>query len=197
MVYQVFTDGSSSRKNRTIGTSYIIFRNREIEPIKTFCKGFKDKQARNGIAELLGVYYCLYDICSDIISLIPLKSEITIYSDSQYVVNEFKGWFRNQIMKNFFDTKNKEVIIYILWMLYILRQEGYIIKFEWIRGHQKEETFEVYGNNCADDLAVMCHNNEIFKDKNMTDVEELVADLKEEIKEEEIFQKIKQWYLGI
>ena len=39
-------------------------------------------------------------------------TQITIYSDSQYVVNEFTEWFRNQMMKNFFDTKNKEVIIY-------------------------------------------------------------------------------------
>ncbi len=195
-MYQVFTDGSSSRKNGTIGTSYIVFQDRDNEPIKTFCKGFVDKQARNGIAELLGVYYCLRDICEDIL-LIPLKSEIIIYSDSQYVVKEFTEWFRNQMMKNFFDTKNKEVIIYVLWMLDILRKEGYIVKFEWIRGHQKEETFEVYGNNYADNLAVHCHNDEIFQDTDMIDVEELVEDLKAEIKEEEILKSIKKTYLGI
>lgn len=114
MTYQVFIDGSSSRNRKTIGTSYIIFKNRESEPIRTFCKGFKDEQARNGIAELLGVYYFLRDLCVTEDLYIEEKSEIIIYSDSQYVVNEFTEWFRNQIMKNFFDTKNKEIIIYVL-----------------------------------------------------------------------------------
>ena len=116
MTYQVFTDGSSSRKRGSIGTSYIVFKNRESEPIRTFCKGFKDEQARNGIAELLGVYYFLRDLCVTEDLYIEEKSEIVIYSDSQYVVNEFTEWFRNQMMKNFFDTKNKEIIITKTWV---------------------------------------------------------------------------------
>ena len=112
---------------KTIGTSYIVFKNKESEPIKIFCKGFKDEQARNGIAELLGVYYFLRDLCCT--ENLYIEGKIrnnNIYSDSQYVVKEFTEWFRNQMMKNFLIRKNKEVIIYVLWMLYILREEGYI-----------------------------------------------------------------------
>ena len=192
MTYQVFTDGSSSRKRKTIGTSYIIFKNRESEPIRIFYKGFKDEQARNGIAELLGVYYFLYDLCTKNL-YIEEKSEIVIYSDSQYVVNEFTEWFRNQMMKNFFDTKNKEIIIYILWMLHILRQEGFKIKFEWIRGHQKKEKFEVFGNNWADNFAVSSHKDVDY----LEDIERIVEELKEVIKEEETLQTIRKVYLGI
>ena len=196
MIYQVFTDGSSSRNRKTIGTSYIIFRNRESEPIRTFCKGFKDEQARNGIAELLGVYYFLRDLCTKDF-YIEEKSEIVIYSDSQYVVNEFTEWFRNQMMKNFFNTKNKEIIIYILWMLYILRQEGFKIKFEWIRGHQKNENFEVFGNNWADSFACQSHNETTVCSNDMRDIEEVVKDLREDIKKEGTLQIIRNFYLGI
>lgn len=196
MTYQVFTDGSSSRNRKTIGTSYIIFKNRESEPIRTFCKGFKDEQARNGIAELLGVYYFLRDLCVAEDLYIEEKSEIVIYSDSQYVVNEFTEWFRNQMMKNFFDTKNKEIIIYILWMLHILRQEGFKIKFEWIRGHQKKESFEVFGNNWADSFACQSHDKIVCSD-NMRNIEEVVKNLREDIEEEGILQIIRKIYLGI
>ena len=195
-MYQVFTDGSSSRKNGTMGTSYIVFKNEDRDnPIKIFSKGFIDKQARNGIAELLGIYYFLYDICciKNGNCYINKEEEIIIYSDSQYAINEFTIWFKNQIIKNFFDTKNKEIIIYVLWILCVLRQEGYKIKFRWIRGHQKEENFEVYGNNLADSLAVNCHKN-LMKNEN---IEDFIAILKKEIKSEKIFEFIKKSYLGI
>lgn len=195
MVYQVFTDGSSSRIRKTIGTSYIVFKNKGSEPVKIFCKGFKDEQARNGIAELLGVYYFLRDLCCTENLYIEEKSEITIYSDSQYVVKEFTEWFRNQMMKNFFDTKNREVIIYVLWMLYILREEGYTIKFEWIRGHQKGNTFEIFGNNYADSFAVSSHQD-IVSD-NLEDIEKIITDLNIDIKEEETLKQIRKIYLGI
>ena len=196
-MYQIFTDGSSSKKSKTIGTSYVIFKDKNIDKSIDFSKGFIDEQARNGIAELLGVYFFLHNICTEEISL-NKSEEICIYSDSQYVVNEFTIWFRNQMMKNFYDTKNKEVIIYVLWMLYILRKEGYKIRFEWVRGHQKVETFEAYGNNSADALAVSCHKY-VSQDKkdNMQDIEEFEKNLKQEIKIEGIFESIKKAYLNI
>lgn len=190
-MYQVFTDGSSSRKYKAIGTSYIVFKDKNSTPIKTFNKGFKDIWARNGIAELLGVYYFLYDLCEE--GFIEKDSEIIIYSDAQYVVNELTIWFRDQMMKNFFEIKNREVIIYILFMLYILREEyGVSIKFQWIRGHQKEETFEVYGNNLADSLAVEARNQE-----DSIPVENLVNEIKNNIQSEETLNFIRKVYLGI
>lgn len=193
--YQVFTDGSSSRKNKTIGTSYIVFKEEDKNPIEIFSKGFQDKQARNGIAELLGVYYFLYNICCCESVCILEKSEITIYSDSQYVVKELTEWFQGQIVKNFFDIKNKEIIIYILWMLSILKQEGYIIKFKWIKGHQDKETFEAYGNNYADSFAVSSHQD-IFID-DLEDIEDFEEDLKLDVKENNLLSKIRKFYLGL
>lgn len=188
-MYRVFTDGSSSRKDKTIGTSYIIFKDDNYNPIKKFNKGFTDKWARNGIAELLGVYYFLYDVCTNSTLRGIKNEEIVIYSDSQYVVNEFTIWFRNQVMKNFFDVKNSEVITYILFMLYILRKEYNLnIKFKWIRGHQKDKSFEVFGNNLADNLAVESRKNI----DTLSDVEKLVEELKHIIRREDTFNFIKE-----
>ena len=84
-------------------------------------------------------------------------------------------------MKNFFDTKNKEIIIYCIWMLDILRKEGYIINFKWIRGHQKDnEIIEIFGNNYADSLAVSSHKDVNIND--LEDIEKIVEELRKAIK---------------
>lgn len=190
-MYQVFTDGSSSRKYGTIGTSYIVFKDKDSNPIKVFNKGFTDKQARNGIAELLGVYHFLYDLCDN--GFIEENQDVVIYSDAQYVVNELTIWFRDQMMKNFFETKNKEIIIYILFMLHILREEyGLNIKFQWIKGHQKDRTFEVYGNNLADVLAVEARNQTYLEN-----IEDFVSVVKNNIESEKTLDFVKKIYLGI
>lgn len=194
-MYKVFTDGSSSKKNKTIGTSYVIFLDNNKDYLKAFSKGFKDKQARNGIAELLGVYYFLSDLYTGKV-LLEKRSEIIIYSDSQYVVKELTFWFLGQLSKNFFETKNVEVIIYTLFMLYKLREEGYRIKFQWIKGHQKkEDTFETFGNNFVDFLAVQSHNNSNVDKENLRDIEEFVKDLNFIINEEKTLNFIKEVYL--
>ena len=80
MTYQVFTDGSSSRNRKTIGTSYIIFKNRGSEPIRTFYKGFKDKQARNDISDLLDRLDSHHTELIDNIVVMKLKQYKSDYS---------------------------------------------------------------------------------------------------------------------
>jgi len=188
-MYKVFTDGSSSRKRKSIGSAYIVFEDSLNNKIAKFSKGFVDEEGRNGIAEILAVYYFLYNLCNN--QFLNKNKEIIIYSDSQYVVNEFNIWYKAQLDRGFYEVKNLELIIYILWMLYILREEGYIIKFKWVKGHQKEESEESKGNNLVDILAVECHNELIELEEN---IEDLILNLKEDIKRDNLFQKIKNIY---
>jgi ribonuclease HI len=56
---------------------------------------------------------------------------VTIYSDSEYVVNAVeKGWLWNWEKKNFKDKANVD-----LWKRYIPLHQKYKPKFVWVKGH--------------------------------------------------------------
>ncbi len=70
---------------------------------------------------------------------------VTIYSDSQYVVNAVeKGWLKNWIATNFKGgKKNRD-----LWMKFHQLAQNHKIKFVWVKGHANNP----YNNRC-DELA--------------------------------------------
>lgn len=70
---------------------------------------------------------------------------VTIYSDSQYVVNAIsKGWLNTWIKTNFKgDKKNPD-----LWKIYYELAKNFNIRMEWVRGHADNEH-----NNRCDELA--------------------------------------------
>ena len=88
------------------------------------------------------------EIMAVLAGLKALKKEelkVTIYSDSQYVVNAVeKGWLKNWIKTNFKGgKKNKD-----LWMEYYRLSQNHTIKFVWVKGHA-DNPF----NNRCDELA--------------------------------------------
>jgi ribonuclease HI len=70
---------------------------------------------------------------------------VTIYSDSQYVVNAIsKGWLNTWIKTNFKgDKKNPD-----LWKIFYELSKNFQIKMVWVRGHADN----AYNNRC-DELA--------------------------------------------
>ena len=70
---------------------------------------------------------------------------VTIYSDSQYVVNAIsKGWLNTWIKTNFKgDKKNPD-----LWKTYYEVAKSFNIQMHWVRGHADNEH-----NNRCDELA--------------------------------------------
>ncbi len=57
--------------------------------------------------------------------------EVTIYSDSKYVVDAInKGWIWNWIKKGFKKTKNPD-----LWRQFIDLYKRHKVQFKWVRGH--------------------------------------------------------------
>ena len=70
---------------------------------------------------------------------------VTVYSDSQYVVNSVeKGWLKNWIKTDFKgDKKNKD-----LWKHYYELAKSFTINFVWVKGHANNP----YNNRC-DELA--------------------------------------------
>jgi ribonuclease HI len=75
---------------------------------------------------------------------------VTIYSDSQYVVNSVeKGWIWGWVKKNFKDKANAD-----LWKIYIPLHQKFNPKFVWIRGHAGHAE-----NERCDRLAVAAANS--------------------------------------
>lgn len=70
---------------------------------------------------------------------------VTIYSDSQYVVNAIsKGWLTNWMKTNFKgDKKNPD-----LWRIFHELSQGFQITMVWVKGHADN----LYNNRC-DELA--------------------------------------------
>lgn len=70
---------------------------------------------------------------------------VTIYTDSQYIVNSVeKGWLKNWIANDFKGgKKNKD-----LWLEYYDLAAQHKIKFVWVRGHADNPL-----NNRCDELA--------------------------------------------
>lgn len=128
----IYTDGSA-RGNPGAGGfgSVLISGNRR----KEISGGFKF--TTNNRMELMGV------ICA-LECLKTSGNNITIYSDSQYVVNSVtKGWVFNWIRTNKKDAKNMD-----LWKRFVSLYKLNKINFVWIKGHADNEL-----NNRCDVLA--------------------------------------------
>ncbi len=70
--------------------------------------------------------------------------QVTVYTDSQYIVNSVeKGWLFGWVKVNFKDKKNPD-----LWKRYLKLHQKHQIKFQWVKGHASNK----YNNRC-DELA--------------------------------------------
>ena len=135
---KIFTDGAA-QGNPGPGGYGVVMKFKDME--KELAEGFR--LTTNNRMELLAV----------IKGLEAIKKEgipVTIYSDSQYVVNSVeKGWIWNWQKKNFKDKANAD-----LWQRYIPLHHRFKPKFVWIRGHAGHVE-----NERCDRLAVAAANS--------------------------------------
>ena len=134
---KIFTDGAA-QGNPGRGGYGTIMRYGNYE--KELSQGFR--LTTNNRMELLAVISGLEAIKKDGIP-------VTIYSDSEYVVNAVeKGWLWNWEKKNFKDKKNVD-----LWKRYIPLHKKFKPKFVWVKGHAGHAE-----NERCDQLAVAAAN---------------------------------------
>ncbi len=92
----------------------------------------------------------LMAVCVALETLKFPNSEVTIYSDSKYVVDAvMKNWVFGWEKKGFVGKKNPD-----LWMRFLRIYRQHHVRFVWVKGHA--ETVE---NNRCDQLAVAAANN--------------------------------------
>ena len=130
---QLYTDGSSRGNPGPGGYGAVLLFGPHH---KELSQGYR--RTTNNRMELLAV----------IAGLEAIKNKewpVTVYSDSQYVVNAVeKGWLKNWIKTDFKpDKKNKD-----LWKHYYELAKSFTINFVWVKGHANNP----YNNRC-DELA--------------------------------------------
>ena len=135
MSVHIYTDGACSGNPGKGG--YGIVMEWVGKPYqKEFSQGFK--KTTNNRMELLAV----------IVALEQLKIngvEVTIFSDSKYVVDSvMKRWVFNWVKKGFKDKKNPD-----LWKRFLKVYSKHKVKLQWIKGHNDHPQ-----NERCDQLAV-------------------------------------------
>ena len=131
----IYTDGAS-KGNPGRGGYGVVLLSPAHQLRKELSAGYR--LTTNNRMELLAV----------IIGLEALRvpqTEVTVYSDSQYVVNSIeKGWLWGWLKKDFKDKKNKD-----LWLRFIKIYRQHRVKMVWVKGHAN-----IPENERCDQLAV-------------------------------------------
>jgi ribonuclease HI len=129
----IYTDGSSRGNPGPGGFGIVLLWG---EKSKEISQGYR--LTTNNRMELMAVIVALQ-------SLSRKNIPLTIYTDSQYVVNSVeKKWLDNWIKTNFKGgKKNKD-----LWLQFHELSKHFRIKFKWVKGHADNAM-----NNRCDELA--------------------------------------------
>lgn len=93
------------------------------------------------------------------------ESNVTVYTDSKYVVDAVgKGWLFNWIKNRFKGKKNSD-----LWLRFYGLYQLHTVKFVWVKGHAA-----IPGNERCDQLAVKAANGpDLLEDEGYAGSDEL------------------------
>lgn len=130
---ELYTDGASSGNPGPGGYGLIL---QSGQHYKELSEGFR--KTTNNRMELLAVIKGLEAIKK-------LNQQVTIYSDSKYVIDSVeKKWVFGWVKKGFAGKKNKD-----LWMRFLDVYQLHQVRFVWVRGHAGHPQ-----NERCDELAV-------------------------------------------
>lgn len=133
---EIFTDGASSGNPGPGGYGVIL---RSGQHYKELSAGYR--KTTNNRMELLAVIRGLE-------ALKNLNQNVTIYSDSKYVIDSIqKRWVHGWAQKGFKDKKNKD-----LWLRFLELSKLHHLNFVWVRGHAGHPE-----NERCDQLAVAAY----------------------------------------
>lgn len=129
----MYTDGSSRGNPGPGGYGVVLMSGTHR---KELSQGYK--RTTNNRMELMAVIAGLEALKKD-------QLNVTVYSDSQYIVKAIEeGWLKKWIATNFKGgKKNKD-----LWMEYYRLSQKHKVKFVWVRGHA-DNVYNIYCDELA------------------------------------------------
>lgn len=152
--YTIWTDGSAETKQKRGGIGVFI---KSDTGYKTISKGFQPTKI--GRMEITALLYAIRYIPKNI------KTNVVIYSDSQYVVNSLtKGWIVRWQQEGWVGRKNTD-----LWKLVlaeIVERPKMKLRLRWTKGHSTPDNEISKGNSYADILANYKNFDKFDKDLN-------------------------------
>lgn len=138
----IYTDGACSGNPGPGGWGAILVSN---EHEKELCGG--EKETTNNRMELTAVISAL--------SALKRPCEVTLYTDSKYVVDAIeKGWAKKWKANNWMRTNKDKALNSDLWQQLLDLLEIHKVSFVWVKGHAGH----AYNERC-DRLAVNFYNN--------------------------------------
>ena len=148
----IYTDGACSGNPGPggFGTILVHIDENGIKHEKELSEGYKN--VTNNQMELMAV----------IAGLEALKKpcDVTLYSDSQYVVKAFNDkWIDGWIKRGWKNSDKKVVKNVELWQRLLKAKEQHNVEFIWVKGHAGHE----YNERC-DTLAVKASKSENLKE---------------------------------
>tara|TARA_B100000963_G_scaffold89263_1_gene76856 strand:+ start:115 stop:579 length:465 start_codon:yes stop_codon:yes gene_type:complete len=119
MKINIYTDGAAKGNPGPGGYGVVLMAGKHYKELSA---GYR--LTTNNRMELLAVIVGLE-------ALKKLHQEVTVYSDSKYVVDAVeKGWVFNWEKKNFKEKKNQD-----LWKRFLKSFRVHQVHFKWIKGH--------------------------------------------------------------
>lgn len=124
----VYTDGSSLGNPGPSGAAFVAIRNDTLIHTESYPIG----HSTNNIAELSAFIFTLIWIRDN------AHSDVTIYSDSKYVVDGSTNWIHSWRRKSFKGVKNPE-----LWLEASALLEEVSFDIKWVKAHNGNKWNEV------------------------------------------------------
>ena len=154
MRVKAYTDGACSGNPGPGGWGvYLVAENDAGEIIKSEELYGKNKETTNQIMELTAAIQALE-------SLKIKDVDITIFTDSKYVIDGITKWVFSWLQNNWSTASKKPVANRLLWEALFNLTKDQNVKWVWVKGHAG-----VFGNERADSLAVKGReeaSNELF-----------------------------------
>ena len=142
MSIKIYTDGAAKGNPGKGGYGVVLISGKHRKEISG---GFE--KTTNNRMELLAVIVALEHIKKP-------NAQITVYSDSKYVVDAIeKKWVFSWYKNNFNKKKNSD-----LWRRFLVVYKKHQVEFIWVKGHSNNEE-----NNRCDALAVSAAESTILE----------------------------------